>query len=85
MNANDNQLFIAVTTLSGRLFIINSFDGCVEMVEFGGSSHSMALADDILRNGTMNLVVTTDEGDVFLISSEAPYDPMSAWRSPNRY
>ena len=41
-------------------------------------------ADDILKNGTMDLVVTTDEGDLYLIGSNAPYDPLWAWTSPSR-
>ena len=84
MSERDTQLHIVVATTNGRLYVINSFDGCTESLDFGGSSHSMVLADDFHHNGTMSLVITTDEGDVYLIGTQAPYDPLWAWTSPSR-
>jgi len=31
----------------------------------------------------MDLIVATEEGDVYTIGTMAPYDPMSKWTSPN--
>jgi hypothetical protein len=84
MSEKDTQLHIVVATTGGHLYVINSFDGCREAFDFGGSSHSMVLADDFHRNGTMSLVVTTDDGDAYLIGTNAPYDPLWAWTSPAR-
>jgi hypothetical protein len=44
----------------------------------------MVLADDITGNGKLDLVVTTQHGNVYLLGTEAPYHPLNTWTSQNQ-
>eukprot|EP01128_Nolandella_sp_AFSM9_P007561 TRINITY_DN4183_c0_g1_i1.p1 TRINITY_DN4183_c0_g1~~TRINITY_DN4183_c0_g1_i1.p1 ORF type:complete len:765 (-),score=159.74 TRINITY_DN4183_c0_g1_i1:146-2440(-) len=83
IHEEDVMLYIVVTTIKGHLFLVSGFDACAESIEIGGTSHTMVLSDDLTGNGMMDWLVSTDDGDLYLIGTEAEYRPLWSWPSEN--
>jgi len=76
-------LHIVVHAADGFLYIVSGTTGCYEIVDIGGESRAMVLADDLTGRGTMNLVVVTTSGHVVVLDTDCPYHPLRAW--PRRF
>ncbi|KAG5471241.1 hypothetical protein LSCM1_01314 [Leishmania martiniquensis] len=79
-----NGLDIVVPSHNGRVYLVQSSSGCVETIDIDEKSSSMVLADDVLGNGQMSLVVTTINGGVYVFETSTPYTPMNAWPSKTK-
>ncbi|XP_043702205.1 protein DEFECTIVE IN EXINE FORMATION 1-like isoform X2 [Telopea speciosissima] len=86
-------LTIVTTSFDGYLYLIDGPTSCADVVDIGETSYSMVLADnidagelgdDLDGGGDLDLIVTTMNGNVFCFSTQAPYHPLKAWRSPNQ-
>jgi len=75
-------LAIIVHGADGTIYNIHAKTGCVQKIDLGESSMGMILADDLTANGFIDLLVTTQEGHVYCLSTGAPLAyTSSAWRS----
>ncbi|KAG5471555.1 hypothetical protein LSCM4_03102 [Leishmania orientalis] len=77
-------LDIVVPSHNGRVYLVRGSSGCVETIDIDEKSSSMVLADDVLGNGQMNLVVTTINGGVYVFETSTPYTAMNAWPSKTK-
>ncbi|KAG5497487.1 hypothetical protein JKF63_03750 [Porcisia hertigi] len=77
-------LDIVVPSHNGRVYLVRGVSGCVEAIDIDEKSSSMVLADDVLGNGQMNLVVTTINGGVYVFETTTPYTAMNAWPSKTK-
>lgn len=73
---------IVVASMDGFLYVIDGETGCAEALDIGEASYSMVLADDLDNDGTLDLVLTTVNGNIFLVETEARYHPLKAWTGP---
>ena len=55
--------------------------GCADTVDLGETSYSAVLADDLDNDGTLELLATTMNGNVYAFETGAPYHPLKAWTS----
>jgi hypothetical protein len=74
-------LHIVVTAMDGAMYVISGSTGCIERHDIGHHSYTPVLADDIIGNGKIDLVVTTLTGQVFVFETDAPFTPLKAWPS----
>lgn len=74
-------LHIVFPATDGRLYIVSGTTGCIEMIDLGHASYTQVLADDLIGNGKIALVVTTLSGAIHVIETKAAYSPMKAWPS----
>jgi len=81
LNPGSPALSVVVVGYDGHVYIIQSETGCVEKVDIGESSYSMVLAEDIVGNGRMQLIVTTRNGNVLLLGTDMPHHPLNSWTS----
>eukprot|EP01114_Cavostelium_apophysatum_P007935 TRINITY_DN2015_c0_g1_i4.p1 TRINITY_DN2015_c0_g1~~TRINITY_DN2015_c0_g1_i4.p1 ORF type:complete len:619 (-),score=171.94 TRINITY_DN2015_c0_g1_i4:75-1931(-) len=84
LNDNSKALHIVVAAYDGHVYMIDGSTGCFEKVDIGESSYSMVLADDVNQNGKLDLVVTTRNGDIFVLETTATFHPLKAWTSQNQ-
>lgn len=62
-------LHIVLPSHDGHLYIVDGRRACIDRVDLGENSYSMVLADDLSGNGYMDLVVTTMNGNVYLLNT----------------
>lgn len=79
-----NGLDLVVPSHNGRVYLVRGESGCVETIDIDEKSSSMVLADDVLGNGQMDLVVTTINGGVYVFETTTPYTAMNAWPSKTK-
>lgn len=79
-----NDLDIVVPSHNGRVYLVRGSSGCVQTIDIDEKSSSMVLADDVLGNGQMDLVVTTIKGGVYVFQTSTPYTAMNAWPSKTK-
>ncbi|GET90999.1 fg-GAP repeat protein, putative [Leishmania tarentolae] len=79
-----NDLDIVVPSHNGRVYLVRGSSGCVQTIDIDEKSSSMVLADDVLGNGQMDLVVTTINGGVYVFQTSTPYTAMNAWPSKTK-
>ncbi|XQJ29238.1 intergrin alpha chain protein, putative [Leishmania guyanensis] len=77
-------LDIVVPSHNGRVYLVRASSGCVQTIDIDEKSSSMVLADDVLGNGQMDLVVTTINGGVYVFETATPYTAMNAWPSKTK-
>lgn len=76
---NSNTLYIVQLAADGFIYVIDGFSGCYDKLNIGETSYSMILADDFNNNGKTDLLVSTSNGHVFLLSTNAEFHPLHAW------
>ncbi|EGG16788.1 hypothetical protein DFA_07766 [Cavenderia fasciculata] len=79
-----NGLSIITHTSDGVLFSIDGKQSCANKLDIGDSSVSMVLADDLLGDGKINLLVTTYYGNIYIFTTNSPYHPLKAQQSFNK-
>ncbi|KAF0980719.1 hypothetical protein FDP41_013202 [Naegleria fowleri] len=77
-SSNDGSLDIVLPSFDGYLYIINGKTGCIDRVDIGEKAYSQVLADDLTGNGKLDLLVSTMNGNLICLSTEAPYHPLKA-------
>ncbi|KAK7197798.1 intergrin alpha chain protein [Novymonas esmeraldas] len=80
----DSGLDIVVPSHNGQLYLVRGTARCIETIDIDEKSSSMVLADDVLGNGHMDLVVTTINGGVYVFETSTPYSAMNAWPSKTK-
>jgi len=81
LDSSKSGMHIVVPAFDGHVYLIDPISGCSEKLDLGETSYSMVLADDITGNGKMDLVVTTRNGNVYVIGTEMSYNPLLSWTS----
>lgn len=74
-------LHIVVPSHDGHVYVIDGKMGCIDKIDIGENSYAMVLADDITNDGYMDLVVSTMNGNVYLLSTNTVFHPLKAWTS----
>ena len=71
-------LHLIVPSLDGYLYIIDSLTGCTNKVDFSEHAYSMVLIDDINKDGFLDLILSTMNGNIYAIKTEGMYHPLRA-------
>jgi outer membrane protein assembly factor BamB len=79
-----NGLHIIVPSFDGYVYVINGASGCFDKIDVGERVYSMVLADDVLGNDKLDLVVCTMSGNVYLFGTTIDYHPMNALQAQSR-
>lgn len=72
---------ILVMSFDGFLYAINGKSGCAHAVDIGENSYSAVLVDDVCGDGNLELLVSTMNGNVYMLQTQAPYHPLKTWSS----
>lgn len=78
---NPNVQHILVMSFDGFLYAINGKSGCAHAVDIGENSYSSVLVDDLCGDGNLELLVSTMNGNVYMLQTQAPYHPLKTWSS----
>lgn len=70
---------ILIMSFDGFLYLIDGKDGCAHTVDIGESSYSAVLADDLCGDGMLELLVSTMNGNVYMLQTTSPYHPAKTW------
>lgn len=76
----DDGLLIIVTGDNGILYLIHPLTPAIERIDIGHYSLGMVLADDLLGNGEVHLVVATTSGRLLALTTSLPLLPLAAVR-----
>ena len=68
-----------VQPIGKELFIIEGGSGCLQKVNIGDEVSTMVQVDDIHATNGLDLLVSTDSGNVITLESPAPYHPLNTW------
>jgi len=75
-------LHIIVMSHDGFLYVVDGqHPSNFEVMDIGEQSFGMTLADDLNGNGMLDLLVTTMNGNVFLIDTKTTWHPLKSWTS----
>lgn len=64
---------------SQYLHIIEAGSGCSQIIQIGDPISAMVQVDDVHGTNRLDLVVTTEAGDVITLESPSPYHPLNTW------
>lgn len=78
---NPSVQHILVMSFDGFLYAINGKSGCAHAVDIGENSYSAVLVDDVCGDGNLELLVSTMNGNVYMLQTQAPYHPLKTWSS----
>lgn len=70
---------IAIMSFDGLLYLIDGVTGCPHTVDIGEASYTSVLIDDVDGTGQLDLVVSTMNGNIYMLGTEAPYHPLKTW------
>lgn len=73
------SLHAVVPSFDGFLYLIDGLTACADTVDVGESSYSMVLADDLDGNGRMELVLSTMNGNIYVLETPSDYHPLKTW------
>lgn len=76
---NPNVQHILVMSFDGFLYAINGKSGCAHAVDIGENSYASVLVDDLCGDGNLELLVSTMNGNVYMLQTQAPYHPLKTW------
>lgn len=76
---NPNVQHILVMSFDGFLYAIDGKSGCAHTVDIGENSYSAVLVDDLCGDGMLELLVSTMNGNVYMLQTRAPYHPLKTW------
>lgn len=76
---NPNVQHILVMSFDGFLYAISGKSGCAHAVDIGENSYSAVLVDDLCGDGNLELLVSTMNGNVYMLQTQAPYHPLKTW------
>jgi len=72
------SLHLVVLAFDGILYLVDGATGCADVRDLGETSYSMVLAEDLDEDGRMDLVVTTMNGNVYLLDTSIPAHPLQS-------
>lgn len=81
---NPNVQHILVMSFDGFLYAISGKSGCAHAVDIGENSYSAVLVDDLCGDGNLELLVSTMNGNVYMLQTQAPYHPLKTWTAQVR-
>jgi len=61
------------------LYIIEAGSGCTQQISMGDSVVAMVQADDIHGTGQVDLLLSTEEGKIITLESQAPWHALNSW------
>jgi hypothetical protein len=61
------------------LFIIEGGSGCNQVIPIGDPISAMVQVDDVHGTNRLDLIVSTEAGDVITLESPSPYHPLNTW------
>ncbi len=70
-----------VQPIDTYLVIVEAGSGCTQSIEIGEKINSMVQADDVHGTNKLDLVISTANGNVITLESEAPFHPLNAWNN----
>jgi hypothetical protein len=74
-----NVQHILVMSFDGFLYVIDGKSGCAHTVDIGEHSYAAVLVDDMCGDGNLELLVSTMNGNVYMLQTQAPYHPLKTW------
>ena len=74
-------LHMVVPSFDGHVYILDVQGACADRVDVGEHIYSMPLADDVTGDGTLDLLISTFNGQVLVVGTSTPYHPLNAWPS----
>jgi len=78
--ARSERLSIVFPAFDGFLYVVDGATGCTSKFDLGGEeSYTMALVDDILGHGKLDILISTFQGSVFCLTSEHVFSPLAAF------
>jgi hypothetical protein len=76
---NPNVQHILIMSFDGFLYAINGKSGCAHAVDIGENSYASVLVDDLCGDGNLELLVSTMNGNVYVLQTQARYHPLKTW------
>jgi hypothetical protein len=70
---------IMVMSFDGFLYVIDGKSACAHTVDIGEHSYAAVLVDDLCGDGNLELLVSTMNGNVYMLQTQAPYHPLKTW------
>jgi len=70
-----------VQPIDTYLVIVEAGSGCTQSIEIGEKINSMVQADDVHGTNKLDLVISTANGNVVTLESEAPFHPLNVWNN----
>ena len=67
---------LIVPSFDGYLYMVDGSSACADTIDIGETSYTMVLADDMDNNGRLDLVVSTMNGNVYVLETPAEYHPL---------
>jgi hypothetical protein len=61
------------------LHIIEAGSGCSQVIPMGDTISTMVQVDDVHGTSRLDLIVSTEAGEVITLESPAPYHPLNTW------
>ncbi len=74
-------LHMVVPSFDGHVYILDAQDACADRVDVGEHIYSMPLVDDVTGDGTLDLLISTFNGQVLVVGTSTPYHPLNSWPS----
>eukprot|EP00211_Chloroparvula_japonica_P002762 CAMPEP_0119155724 /NCGR_PEP_ID=MMETSP1310-20130426/51895_1 /TAXON_ID=464262 /ORGANISM="Genus nov. species nov., Strain RCC2339" /LENGTH=519 /DNA_ID=CAMNT_0007148327 /DNA_START=6 /DNA_END=1565 /DNA_ORIENTATION=+ len=69
---------IVVGANDGIVYVVNPTNGRREKFDIGAIADTTMLADDLIGNGNMDVLVTTTTGELVAIGTDTPYSPLNS-------
>jgi hypothetical protein len=76
---NPTVQHILIMSFDGFLYAINGKSGCAHAVDIGENSYAAVLVDDLCGDGNLELLVSTMNGNVYVLQTQARYHPLKTW------
>lgn len=81
---NPSVQHILVMSFDGFLYAIDGKSGCAHAVDIGENSYAAVLVDDLCGDGMLELLVSTMNGNVYMLQTQVPYHPLKTWTAQVR-
>eukprot|EP00879_Flechtneria_rotunda_P003998 GHRR01004239.1.p1 GENE.GHRR01004239.1~~GHRR01004239.1.p1 ORF type:complete len:449 (+),score=111.00 GHRR01004239.1:366-1712(+) len=76
-----NHQHILIMSFDGFLYLIDGSSGCAHTVDIGEASYAAVLVDDLGGDGLLDLLVSTMNGNVYMLQTRAAYHAAKTWTS----
>jgi len=70
-----------VFPLGETLYIMEAASGCIQNFDVGEQMESMVQVDDVHGMSSLDLVVSTTQGNIITMESSSPYHPLNVWNN----
>ena len=69
----DTELHLVFSSFDGHVYIVHATTGCAHKIDVG--EHARNLADDLMNNGRMDLLLSTMNGNLYCFETSTPFAP----------